>query len=162
MSSSALTVNLLCLLTPLGRSPRCPEQRLRRTLTTWLTMTRPKTTNGSAAEQDTLIVIQPLRLRCQCSLHHQQRHLQKRARPDRSAPVAPLRIDEATPISRMKRTLQRTRASRHYRPHSHCRSSSQKIVLTSMVSKTAWTLQKQTPRRHQMQSLRRLDAAAVA
>lgn len=142
MSSSVLTANLLCPTTPVGRSPRCPEQRQRPISMTWSTMTRLKTTNGSAAEQDTHIVTQLLHLRCQCSLHHQQRHSQKRARPDRSAPVAPSPTDEATLMSKMKRTLQPTFASRHYRQRFLCRRQSQKIVLTSMASPTAWTPQK--------------------
>jgi hypothetical protein len=163
MSSSASTVNPLCQVpTPVDRSPRCPEQRRHPTSTTWSMMTRQKTTSDSAAEQDTHIVILLLHLPCQCSLHHQQRHSQKRARLDRLAPAAPSRIDEATPTSKTKKILQHTCASRHSRQHSLCRRLSRKIVLTSMVYQTAWTPQKKFLLHKQMWSSPKPDAVAAA
>lgn len=61
-----------------------------------------------------------------------------------------------------ERTLQPTCASRHYHQHFLCRRQSQKIVLTSMASPTAWTLQKNSILHKQMWSSPKPDAVAVA
>jgi hypothetical protein len=155
MSSSASTPSLLCLPTLVERSSRFLGQQQRLILTTWSMTTSPKTTNEIVAEPDTHTVTRLLRLRCQCTLHHQQRHSQKRAQPDRSAPVTPSLIDEAALMSKTspKKAHLHTCASRHYRQHYLYLRLSQKTALTSMVLKTAWTPQKQILRRNQMQSL---------